>query len=219
MSAREIITLAHTAQCKLALAADKPDRNLRFLVGHAMHLDALTLRLVEIDEGIVQPKHATGVKFKGTANEVAAGGDHRPENSPAVTKKARSPPPTKRDEDDEDDDDDEEEFEDDDQIDDDEGLSLQRFSSGSAKPPQDVPALDPSDEASDSSDEDDLLADPTFLREITKGKGDDVLRELYGTVKGCPCQDHHKTAPVVERMWELPGKEGVGRRAVAEVSV
>ncbi|KAK3078759.1 hypothetical protein LTS18_006686 [Coniosporium uncinatum] len=213
MSVREIITLAHSAQCKLNLAADKRDRNLRFLVGHAMHLDALTLRLVEIEEGIDQPDHATGVKFKGAGNAVAAGGDHRPLHSPAVTRVRRSPPPAARDDDDDDDD-----VEDDDGDAEEDGLSLQRMPSGSTRHPQDVPALDPSDEDDSDSDDDDLLKDPAFLREITKGKGDEVLKELYGTVKGCPCQEHHATAPVVERMWELPGKEGqVGRRAVAEI--
>ena len=42
-------TLAHTAQCKLKLAANRPDRNLRFVLGHAFTLDNLMLRIVEIE--------------------------------------------------------------------------------------------------------------------------------------------------------------------------
>ncbi|KAJ9609156.1 hypothetical protein H2200_006928 [Cladophialophora chaetospira] len=42
-------TLAHTVQCKLKLAANRPDRNLRFVLGHAFTLDNLMLRIVEIE--------------------------------------------------------------------------------------------------------------------------------------------------------------------------
>ncbi|KIW88723.1 uncharacterized protein Z519_10769 [Cladophialophora bantiana CBS 173.52] len=42
-------TLAHTAQCKLKLAANRPDRNLRFVLGHAFTLDNLMVRIVEIE--------------------------------------------------------------------------------------------------------------------------------------------------------------------------
>ncbi|OQV03170.1 hypothetical protein CLAIMM_08249 [Cladophialophora immunda] len=42
-------TLAHTAQCKLKIAANRPDRNLRFVLGHAFTLDNLMVRIVEIE--------------------------------------------------------------------------------------------------------------------------------------------------------------------------
>jgi len=48
-------TLAHTAQCKLKLAADRPDRNLRFVLGHAFILDNLMLRICEIENETVKP--------------------------------------------------------------------------------------------------------------------------------------------------------------------
>lgn len=41
--------VAHSARCKLQLAADRPDRNLRFVLGHAFTLDNLLLRIVEIE--------------------------------------------------------------------------------------------------------------------------------------------------------------------------
>lgn len=42
-------SLAHTAQCKLQLSANRGDRNLRFVLGHAFTLDNLMLRIVEIE--------------------------------------------------------------------------------------------------------------------------------------------------------------------------
>ena len=41
--------VAHSAQCKLNLAANRPDRNLRFVLGHAFTLDKVLLRIVEIE--------------------------------------------------------------------------------------------------------------------------------------------------------------------------
>ena len=41
--------LAHSARCKLALSANRPDRNLRMVLGHAFALDNLLVRIVEIE--------------------------------------------------------------------------------------------------------------------------------------------------------------------------
>ena len=41
--------VAHSARCKLSLAANRPDRNLRFVLGHAFTLDNVLLRIVEIE--------------------------------------------------------------------------------------------------------------------------------------------------------------------------
>ncbi|KAK0099488.1 hypothetical protein ONS95_004696 [Cadophora gregata] len=49
MSVRETYKIAHTARCKLQMAADRPDRDLRFILGHAFTLDKLRLRIAEIE--------------------------------------------------------------------------------------------------------------------------------------------------------------------------
>lgn len=41
--------LAHSARCKLYLSANRPDRNLRMVLGHAFALDNLLVRIVEIE--------------------------------------------------------------------------------------------------------------------------------------------------------------------------
>lgn len=48
-STRETYSIAHSARCKLDLAANRPDRNLRFVLGHAFTLDKVLLRIVEIE--------------------------------------------------------------------------------------------------------------------------------------------------------------------------
>jgi hypothetical protein len=210
MSLKETYTLAHTAKCKLYLAADRPDRNLRFLVGHAMHLDSLMLRIVEIEESIEKPAHSSGISFKGVSH-----GSHQPPQKSPLAR--RSPPPKSA----------EDEYDSDEEVEDDEAeigegeLSLTRFPSGSARPPRDAPAppLDPSDgEDSDSSDDEEYNWDPAFLRDLVKTDSDQNLKNLYHDVSSCPC--HKGEGPKVERVWELPnqegGKEGV-RFAVAEI--
>ena len=46
---KQTYLIAHSAQCKLNLAANRPDRNLRFVLGHAFTLDKVLLRIVEIE--------------------------------------------------------------------------------------------------------------------------------------------------------------------------
>jgi len=204
MSLKQTYNLAHTARCKLHLAADRPDRDLRFLVGHAMHLDSLMLRIVEIEESIEQPSHATGITIQGASG----GGSYK--KSPLAR---RSPPPLAAEDESESDGDEGDDDEDD-------NLSLTRFPSGSARPPRDSPAppLDPSDGDSSSSDEEDYQFDPEFLRSLIKTDSDDGLKDLYTHVGDCPC--HKSDAPTIERMWEVPSKEGDRdgvRFAVAEI--
>lgn len=216
MSLKETYSLAHSAQCKLRMAAERPDRNLRFLVGHAMHLDSLMLRIIQIEETVEQPQHASEVKFKGTNVDC---GYETPKKAPPARK---SPPPAAHEPDDDEDEDllevDAEELEDD-------GLGLTRFPSGSAEPPrypEPTPQLIPSDGDSSSSDEDDEDAtghDPELLRELisSNNDGDEFLVDLYNDIKKCPC--HKSDAPVIERMWELPSENGGMRTAVAEIKV
>ncbi|RDI82735.1 hypothetical protein Vi05172_g7291 [Venturia inaequalis] len=232
MSLKQTYNLAHTARCKLHLAADRPDRDLRFLVGHAMHLDSLMLRIIEIEENVEPPLNASGgLSFKGVAHASSS-------KSPlSDSKSRRSPPPPKSAEDESSDDDD-----DDDGGDDDGGigkyeeeaemgggeLSLSRFPSGSARPPpqRDIasapgPELSDGDESSSSSssDEGEYTWDPSVLRDLVRTDSDEGLKKVYRDVSSCPC--HKGEGPVVERMWEVlggmeGGKEGV-RYAVAEL--
>jgi hypothetical protein len=46
--------LAHSARCKLMLSANRPDRNLRMVLGHAFALDNLLVRIVEIENESVK---------------------------------------------------------------------------------------------------------------------------------------------------------------------
>jgi hypothetical protein len=217
-SLRETLSIAHTAECKLHLAVNRPDRDLRFLLGHALTLDSVSLRLVEIENEVAtvqQPSHATGVKFQAA------------HNSPA--KRKTSPPPRRfaemhaSDEEEEDEDEDEYISSDDEQ----DELSLVRFPSGSAKPPpQEPPELVPSEEE-DTSDEEGPpspeLPSEDVLRNLMKGDGDESLMSAYAGVKKCPCHGLHEDAPKLQRMWEIPVKEGEQRAdgvriAVAEVA-
>lgn len=228
MSLKETLSLAHTAQCKLHLAASRPDRNLRFVLGHALTLDSLSLRLVEIEEesaAIQQPTHASGVKFKAAGT--------------GSTTRKRSPPPSRLAAIDPDSDENEEEQEESDS--DQDELALTRFPSGAAKPTRqpppsataEPPPLDPSDDSS-SSDEDEppvpasinKQPDEETLRKMTKGQGDELLMNLYHSIKKCPCHGHHETAPDIANLWAIPEEEEEGleksegiRYAVAEIRV
>jgi hypothetical protein len=213
MSVRETYELAHTAQCKLHLAVNRPDRNWRFIVGHAVHLDSLMLRIVEIEEGIEKSEHSSGVAFKGAGKVNHT--PHKPSPLAAGQSRARrSPPPPKRDENSS-----EEEEEEEEEVYEDEAgedLGLMRFPSGSARPPQPPPDLIPSDEDSSSSDEEEEMAkmleniDMDALRKVTQEKGDAELTGMYNTIQKCPCHKNHdeKDAPPIENFWELPGLDG-----------
>jgi hypothetical protein len=207
MALRETYSLAHTAQCKLNMAADRPDRDLRFLVGHAMHLDSLMLRIVEIEESIEQPQHASGIKFKGVGGTPG----HSTPNKPQRTR--RSPSPSAADLDDESDEDEPDVDEDND---DEADLGLTRFLSASTQPPrkiEEIPQLIPSDDSSSDEEEDysELLRGIISKNEV----GDEHLAHLYNDVKNCPC--HGGDAQAIERMWEIPSEKGGGRRAAVEV--
>lgn len=198
MSLKEVYSLAHSAQCKLYLSADRPDRNLRFLVGHAMHLDSLMLRIVEIEGSMEKQPHAPGISAK-----------HAPGSPPRCGLGAES---------DSDDSDDDAENE---NAGDEEELGLTRFPPGSARQSREPSPQHQhfSDDNSSSSDED-YNFDLDFLRGVvTESDGDEGLKSLYQDVQTCRC--HKSDAPAVERMWELPsegGQKGV-RVAVAEIRV
>lgn len=212
-SLRETLSIAHTAECKLHIAANRPDRGLRFLLGHALTLDSVTLRLVEIENEITtvqQPSHASDVKFQSMCSR--------------STTRKKSPPPSRLTETLSND---EEEYDEEDEAvgnfsseDDQDELALVRFPSGAAQPPQEPPPLVQSD---DSSDEEDPpspeLPSEDFLRALTKGEGDKDLTDMYATVKNCPCHEHQENAPKLGRIWEIPAEAGKERAAGIRVAV
>ncbi|KXT10739.1 hypothetical protein AC579_6840 [Pseudocercospora musae] len=226
MSLKEAYTLAHTAQCRLQIAASRPDRNLRFVVGHLMHYESLRLRIVEIEHDISKSKRTSSVAFKGTGHV-----DHRLQHKPSTGQLGRkSPPPPPQEHDYDTDSDDEDDMDFDDEAAD--GLSLERFPSAAAKPPShpepsatEPPELDydDDDDYSDDDEEPRSPEEPTQdeLQRVINGDGNELLATEYEAVRKCVC--HGKTdAPSFDRMWELPSdqantKEGV-TRAVARVS-
>lgn len=217
MSLKEAYTLAHTAQCRLNIEASRPDRNLRFVVGHLMHYEALRLRIVEIEHDVSKSKRATSVAFKGTGHVA-----HKP--STGDLRRRSPPPPTKTTYSDDSDSDSDDPFVDDE--DEEAGLSLERFPSGSARPPQPPPDLEPDDGQDDYDDDDEPVSpeepDAETLQRTVQGDGSELLATMYEGVRNCVC--HGKTdAPRIERMWELPSKDGGGEdgvtRAVAQISV
>jgi hypothetical protein len=214
MSARETISLAHTARCKLMIAADKPDRNLRFILGHAFTLDKLRLRVLEIE---------TESNSSDDDSELPTLNAERPRrvsfsNNAKLhnTTRNRSPPPNA--ETLFDSSSSEDEYEDD--VDQDDGeLSLRRFESATAQPPRMIEDVD-----SDVDDKDEPVSPPPLptemeLQTITEGPESQDLTGLYQHVKGCPCSAEHKNAPDVTRAWEIPQKPGYQGNRVAVVEI
>jgi len=206
MSATDTYSLAHTAKCKLQLAADRPDRNLRFILGHAFTLDKIRLRLAEIEiessddeyggeQGVFRERR---VSFRGNSPRPAPSNDRK-----------RSPPPDQFAHlEDTDSESSEEEGEaDEDEEDEDGGLSLRRFESGSARPPKMI-----DDDDSSSSDEDEPKSPPPLSEEevkmITEGAGDVELSGAYQHISNCPCHGQHHEAPQASNVWEVPRKAG-----------
>jgi hypothetical protein len=237
MSVDETYSLAHTAQCKLQMAADKPDRNLRFILGHAFTFDKLMCRIVEIEnEPEITPNHdhteptERRVSFRDNSNRPT--GPLRQEIKPSTKKGAKgarapSPPPDPNVAHATDSSNSDEEMLDDDEDADDPSLGLSRTTSNIARPP---PNLIPSD--GDSSDEDEGPASPparpsdSVLETITEEEGDEMLAELYEGIRHCGCQnDVDKKAPPISKVWEVPQsaveKRGKGmkqmRTAVVQV--
>ncbi len=218
MSRSQTYTLAHTARCKLQLAADRPDRNLRFILGHAFTLDNLRLRIAEIETNSSaylsdlsdDEDRPTCTAHVGERRVSFRSGSPRPTN--VGVGRPKSPPPddlaqlSSSESEDED-----EEFE--------EELSLTRFESATAKAPRMV-----ADEGDDEDDGDlgpkspEMVPSEGDLKIICGQEGDQELEEAYRNVSGCPC--HGKHGPDVEKVWEIPGKQGEngGRMAVVQIA-
>ncbi|TKA68692.1 hypothetical protein B0A55_08087 [Friedmanniomyces simplex] len=228
MSLKEAYSLAHSAQCRLQLEASRPDRNLRFVVGHLMHYENLRLRIVQIEHDISKSQRASAVAFQGTGHVKGGGGlRHKPSTGQLGRRSPPPPPPAAVELED---DDDEDLVDGGMSLDDDEesGLGLTRFPSGSARPPQPPPDLEP-DEGEEYDEDDEAVSpeepDQATLEQAMKGAGDEHMGTMYEGVRKCRC--HGKTgAPSLGRMWELPaGEEKKGTEkggvtwAVAEVKV
>jgi hypothetical protein len=209
--------LAHTAQCKLQIAADRPDRNLRFLLGHATALDNLMLRIVEIEEQSAaeqlrnersaNPAAPRRVSF--VDNSARPTGLFQGSNEESAPRRKGSPPPSGHVPDGSDDDDDDEYDEDEE----DDGLGLTRYGSGAAQPPRFARG---GDSDSEEEDHDEPRSPPSMpseaeLRQIMGGEDDEELAGLYESVRTCGCQDGnhegHEGAPVIESIWEVPSPE------------
>ncbi|KAK5114358.1 hypothetical protein LTR62_002610 [Meristemomyces frigidus] len=226
MSLKEAYTLAHTAQCRLNIEASRPDRNLRFVVGHLMHYEHLRLRIVEIEHDISKSHRAQAVAFKGTGHVGGEALRHKPSTGQLGK---RSPPPSVLESaDDYDDDDEDEDFDDDMEIDaEEDGLGLMRFPSGSARAPQPPPELEPDDDEDEDDDVNEPVSpeepDQATIEQALKGQADELLMQGYNNVRKCPCHGKTKGAPEITRMWELPASEQNGKSpgvtyAVAEVT-
>lgn len=135
----------------------------------------------------------------------AASGARPVMNGNTASRKRSPPPPVETPEDDED-----EGYEDDEG----EELGLQRFPSAAAQPPKMIP-----DEGDEAEVDEPKSPSEEELRSITAGKGKEDWVYLYNRMRECHCHGNCDTAPVVENMWELPGKEGGGgRMAVVQVA-
>lgn len=228
MSRTETYTLAHTARCKLQMAADRPDRNLRFILGHAFTLDNLRLRIAEIetdtsayisdsDEDEDLPTCNANVVPVGKPRKVSFGSSPRPTNVGGVGGRPKSPPPdelaqlsSSESEEEEDDIEEDDEFEE-------EGLGLTRFESATAKAPRMVPDEEDDEEDDIGPKSPELLPSEGDLKLIIGQEGDEELQQAYTQIGRCPCHASH--GPAVEKVWELKGQTGEhgGRMAVVQV--
>ena len=198
MSLREAYTLAHTAQCRLQMEASRPDRKLRFVVGHLMHYESMRLRIVEIEHDISRSRR----------NSLQSTAHHQFQHRSST--RSISPPSAIYD-------DLEDEYEDDEE--EDAGLSLQRFPSGSSRPPDMIPDDEEEEDEDDepvSPDEPDAVT----LEKCVKAEPNESYASLYEAVRKCRCNGK-PDAPSFDRMWDLPpdqqgNREGV-TRAVARV--
>jgi len=224
MRSQDTITLAHTARCKLQLAADRPDRNLRFILGHAFTLDRIRVAVAEIeddsddDDGVDESL----VENQGAQQRRVSFGGRVPGLQRRSEPRRRSPPPDQisgaGDSDTASDDDD---AMDDDLDAEDAGLSLQRFPSGTAQPPRAPPELE-LDDSSSSEDENEPKSPPPLTNDellaITGGKSSEELTDVYKRVAGCGCHGKRDLVGEGGGVWEVPKTLGGGRRAVVQVS-
>lgn len=227
MSLQEAYTLAHTAQCRLQMAASRPDRNLRFVVGHLMHFQALRVRIVEIEHDMTK-RSLSSTNPSNRNGHVDYHIQHKPSS---IGQHSPPPSPETYDEDEAESDEDDIAF--DDEADD--GLSLARFPSAASQglhpqsqPPRvelEPPELEPDEEDYSDEEEPRIPEEPTCtpqeLQRAVEGESNERYTSYYEGVRKCVC--HGQTnSPSFDRMWDLPpdqadAREGV-TRAVARIS-
>lgn len=214
MSVTEAYRIAHTARCKLQIAADRPDRNLRFILGHAFTLDKLRLQIAQIEQAMDSESDSDEDLDVPSAPSPGAVSFPNSTNRPVTsTRRRRSPPPenpgrlSDSDSDSSPDEDDDEEGE---------NLRLERFGSAAGLPPRMID--------DDGSDEEDELKSPPGmpskdeLRHLTQSDGNDELADMYQAVAGCGCQN--QPLPTVEKMWDIPQQpeKDAPRLAIVQVA-
>ena len=179
MSVRETYKIAHTARCKLQLAADRPDRDLRFILGHAFTLDKLRLRIAEIEvsgssDSDSEPEDDGRVH--AVCSGAVPGHQHGPGPEQGMQRRVsfqtgkagvksekdrkRSPPPPQPpmlEEDTESDSDSEQDDIENDDGEEEEDLGLVRFGSAAAQPPRPEPRIVGDEEDEVAPDERDVL--------------------------------------------------------------
>ena len=213
---RETLQIAHTARCKLQLAADRPDRSFRFILGHALTLDKVMLRIAEIestgnDEWSQSPEKDDGqvgnqhIRFTGFAKERDVGSRKTQRRSPPAPP---APQPGLNVDDGND-----EDIEQDDEDDEEDGGALQRFPSASGVPPRKI-ALDEDEGIGDmdSKEDDEFEWSEERLKELTGDHGNPELVDAYNHIARCPC--HGQKAPAADKVWEIPPRMNgqMGRR-------
>ena len=148
MSIHETYRIAHTARCKLQIAADRPDRNLRFILGHAFTLDNLRLQIAQIEQAIDSDSESDEDEPDiPSAPSPGVVSFPKSTNRPVTSSQRRRSPPPHRPAGLSDSDSSQEE---DDEYEDDaaEDLRLERFGSAAGLPPRMI-----DDEGSDEEDE------------------------------------------------------------------
>ena len=215
MSISETYRIAHTARCKLQIAADRPDRNLRFMLGHAFTLDNLRLQIAQIEQEMDSESESDEDELDiPSAPSPGVVSFPKSTNRPVTSTRRRSPPSERleglSDSD---------SSHDEDNNDEDEAageLRLERFGSAAGLPPRMI-------DDEDSDEEDEPKSPPGTpsqdeLRQLTQGRGNDELTDMYQSVAGCPCQKH--SLPTVEKMWDIPQKpeKDAPRLAIVQVA-
>lgn len=206
-------SIAHSAQCKLSMTAGEPDRNLRFMLGHAFLLDKALFRVAEIeemgDEEVEVGKTALGDADEDETQEgnktpegksgslgggsVAFSGD-KDDHKPAEETLAI-----------------EDEYEDDG-----EGLGLTRFASASQMPPRLVP------DEGDEEEEDEVKSPPSLpadldIATVVQGPESEEINQMYDMLQGCPC--HGKKAEKSKRFWEVKDTTGISDRPKKRLAI
>ncbi|RMZ82079.1 hypothetical protein DV737_g2229, partial [Chaetothyriales sp. CBS 132003] len=188
-SQHETYRIAHTARCKLHLAANRPDRNLRFILGHAFTLDNLLLRIVEIENrapGTVQPKEMKAEddgEAAGKGGGAGVGGIERGGLAPKARRQQQeeaqpAAQETRQRRGD--------------------GLGLQRYASATAQPPRQIPSPPPPPDEEPASPP--TLPEGVTRKIMQEGEEDATMQSLYNDIRKCPCRDGHAQTPASKGM-------------------